>query len=152
VTPYFLDTSALVKRYVTSETGSAWVQSLFDPMLANVVFVAGISPVELCSALSKKVRMGEIGTADRDAMMTAFWASAADYVFVDVDPVMPRAEVLAKRYGLRAYDAVQLAAAMQAKQRLDPALAPGLVLVAADAAPLAAAAAEGLLRDDPNQH
>ena len=34
---YFIDSSALVKRYI-SETGSTWVLGLFDPALSNEVF------------------------------------------------------------------------------------------------------------------
>jgi Holliday junction resolvase RusA-like endonuclease len=36
---YFLDSSALVKRYI-SETGSVWVLGLFDPALNNEAFIA----------------------------------------------------------------------------------------------------------------
>lgn len=41
---YFLDSSALVKRYIT-EAGSAWVLRLFDPALNNEVFIAAQLPV-----------------------------------------------------------------------------------------------------------
>jgi len=36
---YFLDSSALVKRYI-SETGSNWVYDLFAPSLGNQFFIA----------------------------------------------------------------------------------------------------------------
>jgi uncharacterized protein len=42
---HFLDSSALVKRYI-SETGSAWVSGLFDPALGHEIFVAAIAGVE----------------------------------------------------------------------------------------------------------
>ena len=35
---YFLDSSALVKRYV-AEIGSGWVVGLFNPMVKNDVFI-----------------------------------------------------------------------------------------------------------------
>jgi hypothetical protein len=38
---YFIDSSALVKRYVR-EIGSVWVTSLFDPASNNEIFVAAI--------------------------------------------------------------------------------------------------------------
>jgi len=40
---YFLDSSALVKRYI-SETGSAWVLGLFDPALNNDI-MSGSLPI-----------------------------------------------------------------------------------------------------------
>jgi hypothetical protein len=42
---YFLDSSALVKRYA-AETGTAWMTSLIDPAAGNVIYVARITGVE----------------------------------------------------------------------------------------------------------
>ena len=42
---FFLDSSALLKRYV-SETGTSWIQSLFDPALANRLAIGTISAEE----------------------------------------------------------------------------------------------------------
>ena len=39
---YFLDASALVKRYVT-EIGTAWVAGLLDPLARNRLYVARIT-------------------------------------------------------------------------------------------------------------
>ena len=39
---YFVDSSTLVKRYV-SEAGSAWVLGLFNPAINNEIFVAAIT-------------------------------------------------------------------------------------------------------------
>ena len=47
---YFIDSSALVKRYI-SEIGSVWISSLFDPALKNEVFVAAITGVEIIAAV-----------------------------------------------------------------------------------------------------
>ncbi|GFE68608.1 hypothetical protein [Chroococcus sp. FPU101] len=46
---YFIDSSALVKRYV-NEIGSAYVLEIFNPSLNNEVFIASItgSNVYLC--------------------------------------------------------------------------------------------------------
>ena len=38
----FLDSSALVKRYI-SEIGSTWILELFNPVFNNEVFVAALS-------------------------------------------------------------------------------------------------------------
>ncbi len=59
---------------------------------------------------------------------------------------------LAEKHGLRGYDAVQLASAVDANdERVRVGLAP-LVFVAADADLLAAAVAEGFITDNPNNH
>jgi uncharacterized protein len=50
---YFIDSSALVKRYI-SETGSGWVLGLFDPTLKNEVFIAAITAVEIIAAITRR--------------------------------------------------------------------------------------------------
>ena len=72
---------------------------------------------------------------------------------VEVTPsLLTDAMALADKHYLRGYDAVQLAALLEANnERLGQNLSP-LTLVAADADLLAAGAAEGLVTDDPNNH
>lgn len=60
---YFIDSSALVKRYI-SETGSAWVVGLFDPALNNEVFIAAITGVEIIAAITRRSRGGSISVMD----------------------------------------------------------------------------------------
>ncbi|WP_244918150.1 type II toxin-antitoxin system VapC family toxin [Nostoc linckia] len=60
---YFIDSSALVKRYI-SETGSAWVLGLFDPTLNNEVFIAAITGVEIIAAITRRSRSGSISITD----------------------------------------------------------------------------------------
>ena len=62
-------------------------------------------------------------------------------------PLLQQASQLADRHVLRAYDAVQLAAALEIR-----AADPSLTLLSADIEPNAAALAEGLAVDDPNSH
>ena len=47
---YFLDTSAVVKRYVL-ETGTAWVQALTAPAAGHVLCVARITRPETVAAV-----------------------------------------------------------------------------------------------------
>ena len=54
---YFLDSSALVKRYVT-ETGSDWIRALTDPTVRNSLIIARITWVEVLSALAHRWREG----------------------------------------------------------------------------------------------
>lgn len=55
---YFLDTSALVKRY-HRERGSTVIDTLFAEQDRQIV-ISDLSIIELGSALAKKVREGEI--------------------------------------------------------------------------------------------
>ena len=59
---------------------------------------------------------------------------------------------MAETHEFRAYDAVQLAAALELNGRWVAAGMSGIILVSADQALNAAALAEGLAVDDPNSH
>ncbi len=150
---YFLDSSALVKRYVT-ETGTVWVTGLLDPAARNRLYIARITGAEVTAALSRRERGGHLSAADASAAIASF---EHDYVN-RLRPVEITAALIgdamaaARTHGLRGYDAVQLAAALFAnRRRVARRLAP-LVFVTADKNLLAAAAAEGLTTDDPNNH
>jgi len=62
VAAYFLDASALVKRYVT-EKGTPWVTGLLDPAARNRLYVARITGVEITAALTRKERRGRLSAA-----------------------------------------------------------------------------------------
>jgi hypothetical protein len=89
VAAYFLDSSALVKRYV-QEAGTSWVLQL--------------------------------------------------------------TELIAERYALRGYDAVQLASALSTAQQRSAAELESLTFISADAELNAAAVSAGLPVDNPNLH
>jgi uncharacterized protein len=55
VAAYFLDTSALVKRYIP-EIGTPWIQSLTHQSSGNVLLVARITVVEMMSAIARRQR------------------------------------------------------------------------------------------------
>ena len=150
---YFLDSSALVKRYA-AETGTAWVKGLIDPAAGNLVLVARITGVETVAALARKRKGNLLSPADAaTALATLRKELAGLFLTVEVTAaLLTSATDLAEKHALRGYDAVQLAAALEAngeRQRLK--LSP-LTLVTADGDLLAAGAAEGLTTDDPNNH
>lgn len=62
---YFLDTSALVKRYVL-ETGTDWILNLTDVSAGNNIAIAQISWVEVLSALSRRRREGTLSDYELD--------------------------------------------------------------------------------------
>jgi predicted nucleic acid-binding protein len=145
---YFLDSSAIVKRYLT-EVGSGWVRSLTDPNAANDIFLARITGVEVISAL---VRQNPSLVQPLLTQNLAYFRADFQNQFqlLAINPaVISRAMDLAEVHRLRGYDSVQLGAALEWHQA---AKAIGLQLVtfvSADAQLNAAAVREGLTVDDP---
>ena len=60
---YVGDSSALVKRYVR-ERGTAWVRGLTDPAAGHTLSIAGITGVEVVSALTRQTRRGALAPTD----------------------------------------------------------------------------------------
>src|ERR1700722_18480939 len=105
---YFLDSSALLKRYVI-ETGTAWMQSLFDPSLRNRVAVAAISLVEITAAVARRGRAGSLRPSEATRILGSMKLHfAQDFEVVGIaQPVINVAVAAAERHALRGYDAVQ---------------------------------------------
>lgn len=147
---YFLDSSALVKRYI-NEPGTAWIQDLFLPANNHRIAAALISGAEVVAAVVRRQRSGAISGPDTGRMIQQFRADFfADIAIIEVSPgLIQNAMSLAERHALRGYDAVQLAAAMAFH---GVAATAGLTatLVCADHELNAAASAEGLTVEDPN--
>ena len=150
---YFLETSALVKRYA-QETGTAWIQSLADASQNNVLYVAQVAGVEAVAALTLRARRGSMTIIDAAGACTDLRRDfVADYFPVQItDALLQRAMDLIERYGLRGYDSLQLASAGEAaaERRAFGLSAP--IMVSADVQLNAAATAEGLTVDNPNLH
>lgn len=153
---YFLDTSALVRRYV-SETGMQWVRDLCDPATANIIIVSQLTQVEAVSAFCSKARDQNprtgISPADRDQLISLFRQDLQrNYSVVDVtDNLCLRAADLCTHHKLKAYDAVQLSSALAVKDSLRQ-QGIDVTFVSADNNLLSAAAAESLLTDNPTNH
>jgi hypothetical protein len=116
----FLDSSALVKRYA-DEPGAGLVRALDDGV------VCAIARVEVPAALWRKHRLGELDAEDASVLVQQFeWEWRGDVatnplfaVVALTDSVLDEAARACARHGLRAYDAVQLGAAVAAR-RADP--------------------------------
>ncbi|HKP87862.1 MAG TPA: type II toxin-antitoxin system VapC family toxin [Blastocatellia bacterium] len=150
---YFLDSSAVVKRY-GNEAGTIWVRNLTHPLSSNRIYIARITAVEVISAITRKMRSGGATAANAFAAINQFRRHLTqEYVSVDITPeVINDAMLLAQTYALRGYDAVQLAAALDISNYLFGVNSMGLTLISADTALNSAALAEGLIVDDPNAH
>jgi predicted nucleic acid-binding protein len=150
---YFLDTSALVKRYAT-ETGTAWVTGLIAPAVGNLILVARITGVETVAAIARKRKGNLLSPADAaTALATARQEFGGLFLIVEVTAALLAAATdLAEKHALRGYDAVQFAAALEASEERRRLNLTPLTLVTADKDLLAAGPAEGLTVDDPNNH
>jgi predicted nucleic acid-binding protein len=110
--------SALVKLYA-DEADSTSVRALHGPFR-----VSALARVEVPAALARKYRTGELSADDMTLLIDQFTADfhgtptrAPLFTAVAVTGrVLNHAAALATRHGLRAYDAVQLASAITARQ------------------------------------
>jgi predicted nucleic acid-binding protein len=135
----YLDTSALVKRFV-NEKGSALVESLVQRKEA--VASAKIAYAEIFAGLTRKLREGNLSKAQYALACRQFERDWHAYVRVGLeDNVLILARDLIKRHPLRGYDAVHLASALGLKI----ALGEEITFAAADGRLLKAAEAEKLL-------
>jgi len=150
---FFFDSSAFVKRYV-QEPGSSWVRSLTRPGTTDSLYIARITAVEVCSALTRRSRGGTLNPANALVALARFRKHLArHYLILEITP--DRIDVsmrMAESHALRAYDAVQLAAALEVRTNWISAGLGGVTLISADRELNAAALFEGLAVDDPSLH
>ena len=148
-----MDSSCLVKRYV-NEIGSGWVLSITDPAAGNEIYTVRITGVEVVSAVSRRKRDGTIIPADATMVIATLKNDLLnEYQIIEVtEQLVNRALTLAEAYGLRGFDAVQLAAACEVQALCVASGIPSLSFLSADRVLNAAAIAEGLSVDDPNDH
>lgn len=150
---YFLDSSALIKRYV-SEIGTAWIQEIADAQNGNSLFISCITRVEVFSAFARRQREGNLSASDLTLLAQAFrYHLATQYRLILLeDIVIQKAENLAMQYPLRAYDAVQLASAQYCQtiiaQTQQP--CPDFIFLTADDRLLNIAQMVGMLSQNPN--
>lgn len=153
MTQYFLDSSALIKRYIV-EIGTNWVRSITTRNIGHIIVIAQITQAEVVSGTMRRKRDGSITTRTARATRLLMDRHASrEYRVVGLTgQIVQRAEDLLELHPLRAYDAIQLASALESNMRLVAAGLGALTFVSADTRLLASAATEGLLTDDPNAH
>ena len=150
---YFFDSSALVKRYVI-ESGTPWVSSLCDPAAGHTLYIVRITGAEVIAALARRTRTGSLTQSAAESAMTAFRTDfGGAYLVSELTPALvERAMDLAQTHGLRGYDAIQLAAALDVNAERCGYRFPPLTLASADTDLNQAATAEGLTVENPNDH
>jgi uncharacterized protein len=150
---YFLDSSALVKRYI-SETGSNWVCNLFDPSLGNQFFIAAIAGVEIVSAITRRAKNGSINVTDVIAVRNQFKQDfQTEYQIIEIsEKIINSAINIAELYALRGYDAVQLASGRELNTLCIANGLTGVNFVSADNNLNTAASGERLIIENPNNY
>ena len=150
---YFLDSSALVKRYA-SEKGTSWLQGLLEPSNGHSIIISRLTQAEIMSAVSRQKREGAVSLQAAQAIRGLLDRHAwREYTIIEVmQQIIYRAEDLLEKHPLRAYDAVQLASALESNIRLTAMGLSSLTFIAADQRLLSVAVIEGLMTDDPNTH
>lgn len=135
---WFLDASALTKRYV-QEPGSEAVRRIFRNRVRRAA--SALSLVEVPAAIFRRARKGDVSeeTAARVAERVPTDLEATDLVEARGEVLALASELVARR-PLRAYDAIQLASALRLARQTRLAL----TFVCADRPLCAAARAEGV--------
>jgi uncharacterized protein len=157
---YFIDTSALVKRYVRSEIGSAWVLGLLDPTLMldptlnNEVYIAALTGVEIIAAITRRARGRSISAVDAAKGCSQFRNDLqTQYQVIEItENIIVSGMTLAETYGLRGYDAIQLAVGCAVNTLCIASSLPPTVFVSADNELNIAASSESLIVENPNKH
>jgi predicted nucleic acid-binding protein len=149
LTVFFVDTSALAKRYV-SEVGSTWVRGWTMPAAGHVIVISDLTTVELIAVLARQVRDGKLPVANEAILSSTFLLDVErEYLPIALnEPVLSTARLMVRKHGLRTLDGLQLACALRAVA----VLGESLTFVCADNNLLAAAATEGFSTDNPLAH
>jgi predicted nucleic acid-binding protein len=134
----YLDTSALIKRFV-NEKGSSLAQSLVQQ--GGPIATATIAYAEVFSGLTRKLREKHLSRTLYGLACRQFERDWPAYVRVELHTeILVLARDLIQRYPLRGFDAVHLASAISLRN----ALGEGVTFIAADGRLLKAAESEKL--------
>ena len=133
----YLDTSALIKRYVW-ESGSEKVRHVFRGN--SVIGTSKIAYPEVYAAFTRRMREGHLVPIRYKQVCQLFEREWSAYLIVEVhDEVLRLSRDLIKKYPLRGFDALHLASAKFIGQHLETPITFG----GADQRLLESAEAEG---------
>ena len=146
MTCYFLEATAFAKLFVR-ETGTEALIRLVEGVEDNRKLIAASTPLEVYAAIRRRERAGGLSREDAGAALESLRVEAARAVQEPLNPaVLEAAQQLLDRSELRWPDALQIAAAMVAREMF-----PGteIVFVSASRHLLEAAQAESFRALDP---
>jgi hypothetical protein len=125
-----------------------------DPVSGNEITIGRVAGAEVMAAIVRKQRQGAISDIDAHQAMGDFETDfETEYRIIELAPsIIQQAMELVKSHGLRGYDSIQLACALEANElRLLVGL-PSFIFVSADDNLNRAAQAEGLPVENPSHH
>jgi predicted nucleic acid-binding protein len=112
----YLDTSALVKLYVTEESAELVRETVAQ---ARLVATAAIAYVEARAAFARRRHEGALPPPEHRRIVHDLDADWGHYLRIEItESLIREASRLAERHRLRAYDAIHLASANTLKSRL----------------------------------
>lgn len=113
---YFLDTSALVKRY-HSEKGTDKIDKIFSQDDRAIV-ISNITITEMVSAINRKKEDRVISKIDQDIVLSKFFHDAIkDFLVIDLDEEHIKGSImLVLKRNIRTLDSLQLAVALGLKE------------------------------------
>ena len=143
---FYLDTSALIKRYVDEE-GTSQIVGLPARLGGGTLIMLDLALLESRSAVRRREREGDIPSVDANRILKQIEEDAAASFLVQhsTAAVIEDAARLIDRHPLKAYDALQLAGCLMARRGTP---AP-VTFVCADTRLCNAARVEGLTVMNP---
>ena len=134
----YLDSSALVKRYI-EESGSSRVTALLAE--SDVAAVSRLAYAEALSALTRRHKAGDISTRSFEKIKPAFKSDWDRLLIIELGiEVWGFVDRIIARHALKAADSIHLSTALMLKQKLKT----ELIFIASDIELLAAAQKEKL--------
>lgn len=130
----YLDSSALVKRYVREDGSQALAERLAKE---DLVATSRVAQAEVAAAIARRCRERSLSVKERDRLITALESDLLSMLVVEVTAqVLRPVGRLVRAHPLRGFDAVHVACAL--------ALVPDVTFASADLNLNSAAAAAGL--------
>ncbi len=123
MTLYFCDTSAIIKLY-HNEAGTDQMENIFNDIQSDMI-ISELTTVEFYSALTKKVRTGEITNEAKNEAARNFRKDCQErFVVIPLDSgTMKDARTIINQHGtqfsIRTLDAIQLAVCMKEQSSYD---------------------------------
>ena len=143
---YFLESTAFAKLFV-QEPGTDALIRLMEAVEDNRKLIAACAPLEVYAAVRRRERAGEISHEDAVSALDILRLESARMVQEPLNPaVLEAARQLLDRTGLRWPDALQLGAAIVARDMFQN---TEIIFLSASAPLLEAAKSEGFRTLDP---
>jgi hypothetical protein len=127
---------------------------MMSPGSGNTIATVIVTGAETGAAIHRAARVGSLSLTNAQTAITTFSGDfPSGYRLIGVTlRLIERAMTLTGKHGLRGYDAVQLAAAIELREQLLKLGAPPPTFVSADGDLNDAAKAEGFVVEDPNDY